>query len=70
MSRKTHFKVYGPDHRDQGQTDHEYSNQSLCGFAGLTVTRSQKLVDCKFCMKIIKDNDDFSGVDPMADQSM
>ena len=50
MSKKAHFKIRGSDCRDFGQTEHEYSNQALCGFAGVTVTREKGKVTCKMCL--------------------
>ena len=50
MSKKVHLKTAGVDCRDQGQLDDHYNNQALCGFAGVTVTRTSRDVDCKLCL--------------------
>ena len=54
MSNKVHMKILGVDCRDQGQTEEEYNNQALCGFAGVSVSRSLKEIDCKLCVSKIK----------------
>ena len=54
MSKKTHYKIKGVDCRSQGQSQSEYDNQSACGFAGVTVTKIKKDVDCKLCKRAIE----------------
>ena len=54
MSKKTHYKVKGVDCRGLGQSDDEYNNQSSCGFAGVTVTKTKREVDCKLCLRAIE----------------
>lgn len=56
MSKKVHLKIAGIDCRDQGQTDHEYMNQALCGHAGVAVTRIKKDISCKLCLRRIEDD--------------
>ena len=51
MSKKTHYRVYGPDHRNQGQSQKCYDNQAACGFAGVTCTRDKADVTCKLCLR-------------------
>lgn len=51
--KKTHLKVLGEDFRYAGQTENEYHNQALCGYAGLPTTTNLELVDCKLCLSKI-----------------
>lgn len=48
---KTHLQVYGPDCRDQGQTEKEYRHQAACGYVRDAVTRQPELVDCFYCKR-------------------
>lgn len=54
MSNKTHFKIKGVDHRGYGQSEEMYNNQAACGFAGVTVTKVKREVDCKICLREIE----------------
>ena len=54
MSKKTHFKIKGVDCRSLGQSESEYANQSACGFAGVTVTKIKRDVNCKLCERAIE----------------
>ena len=47
----THLKTIGVDARDQGQTDFEYSHQTVCGYVRDNVTTDRKEVTCWFCCK-------------------
>jgi len=50
---KTHLKVSGIDCRKQGQTEHEYTHQTACGYVRDKITRDGDKVDCKFCLNSI-----------------
>ena len=54
MSKKTHYKIKGVDCRWQGQSEEMYNNQAACGFAGVTVTKVKREVDCKLCLREIE----------------
>ena len=47
---KTHLKVSGVDYRDHGQTEHEYTHQSACGYVRKQVTNNEDSVDCFYCL--------------------
>ena len=48
---KTHFKIIGVEFRSAGQTEHEYTHQTACGYVRDNVTRNGDNVDCKSCLK-------------------
>tara|TARA_B100002049_G_scaffold223617_1_gene194303 strand:+ start:10476 stop:10646 length:171 start_codon:yes stop_codon:yes gene_type:complete len=48
---KIHLKTVGIDARQQGQTEFEYENQTMCGYVRKNVTRDIKKVTCFFCRK-------------------
>ncbi len=50
MEKKIHYKIAGEDYRLYGQTQDEYLNQALCGFAGVRVTYDTGKVNCKLCL--------------------
>jgi len=54
MSKKTHYKITGFDYRDSGQSEECFNNQAACGFAGVTVTKFKRDVDCQLCKRMIK----------------
>ncbi len=54
MKKKIHFKIFGVDYRLYGQTQDEYSNQALCGLAGVRVTYDTGKVNCKLCLNKLK----------------
>ncbi len=50
---KTHYKIHGNDRREQGQSEHEYSHQTACGYVRDSVTTNGDEVDCKWCISSI-----------------
>jgi len=57
MSRKTHKRVSGPDHRNAGQTTYEFEHTSACGYVRGNLARHDDEVTCKVCLrKLAKDN--------------
>ena len=48
---KMHFKVVGPDCRNQGQTDYEFNHTAACGYVRKAITESTDRVDCFYCLK-------------------
>ncbi len=57
MSKRTHYKIKGVDCRNSGQSEECFNNQAACGFAGVTVTKIKKDVDCMHCKKVIDNAD-------------
>ena len=49
--QKTHLRVVGDDCRNQGQTEHEYTHQTACGYVRESVTTNGDAVDCKLCLQ-------------------
>ena len=50
---KMHYKISGNDCRKQGQSEHEYTHQSACGYVRDNVTTNGDEVDCHWCLQSI-----------------
>lgn len=48
---KTHLRISGVDCRNMGQSDHEYTHQTACGYVRDSVTTNDDEVDCKLCLR-------------------
>ena len=48
---KVHLRTQGVDCRGQGQTQHEYTHQTACGFVRDRVTTKHFEVTCFYCKK-------------------
>tara|TARA_R110000796_G_scaffold211360_1_gene327466 strand:+ start:217 stop:456 length:240 start_codon:yes stop_codon:yes gene_type:complete len=48
---KTHLKITGSDHRNNGQSDFCYDHQAACGYQRENVSRKIFLVDCRLCQR-------------------
>lgn len=44
------YKSHG-DYRDRGQTEHEYTHSTTCGYVRDSVTRDSSKVTCKLCLR-------------------
>jgi hypothetical protein len=52
---KVHLKITGVDARSQGQTEHENSHQTACGFVRDNVTKNNENITCFYCLKQINE---------------
>jgi hypothetical protein len=53
MSKATHkFQSHG-DHRGAGQTQHEYTHSTACGYVRDHVTSDTAKVTCKHCLRAL-----------------
>ena len=48
---KKHLRIGGVDMREHGQTEHEFTHQSACGFVRKNVVIEWFKVDCLLCKK-------------------
>jgi len=51
MMTKMHYRIIGPDCRDQGQTEYEYNHTAACGYVRSNATFNSEKVDCRHCLK-------------------
>ena len=49
-----HLQVPGVDYRKHGQTNYEFEHQAACGYVRKYVTRDKKIVECKYCLNVMK----------------
>jgi hypothetical protein len=49
--KKIHLKTLGVDARRDGQTEHEYSHQTACGYVREHVTEDINEVNCFYCKR-------------------
>ena len=52
--QKTHLYQSHGDHRSAGQTQHEYTHSTACGYVRGSVTNYPALVTCKHCLRKIE----------------
>lgn len=46
-----HYKTLGRDFRNAGQSNYEYSHQTMCGFVRDDLTKNPVKVTCKLCLR-------------------
>lgn len=51
MKGKKHLRVTAADMRDLGQSEHEYTHQSACGYIRDNVTNNYFEVTCFYCKR-------------------
>ena len=50
---KTHAIKYGPDYRDRGQTQKEYTHSTWCGYVRDKVSHHNGDITCKLCLRAL-----------------
>ncbi len=50
---KIHRRIQGPDFRNHGQTEFEYSHTAACGYVRDIVISKDSEVTCKLCKREI-----------------